>query len=183
MKNVLYDLLERNQNNAVFFDMDGVIAVYEHEAYKWGPFGAKPLFAMQEMHYFLNVDRDERAYHMLKICCSAGVPTYLLSKADPSLPWVREDKLLWAKHFVPEIPEDHIIIADSDKAETIMVKHQISELKPNMILIDDFNANLQDWRSAGGTAVKYLNGLNSKDSWNGYWVDRLQIPVPGTLYA
>lgn len=35
------------------------------------------------------------------------------------------------------------------------------------ILIDDFNPNLRNWEAAGGTAVKYINGLNSPESFNG----------------
>lgn len=35
------------------------------------------------------------------------------------------------------------------------------------ILIDDYNPNLIEFQKAGGTAVKYLNGLNSAKSWDG----------------
>ena len=35
------------------------------------------------------------------------------------------------------------------------------------VLIDDWNPNLQMWEKHGGTAIKYLNGINSADSWAG----------------
>lgn len=36
------------------------------------------------------------------------------------------------------------------------------------ILIDDYNENLELWREYGGTAVKYLNGINNPYSWSGH---------------
>lgn len=41
------------------------------------------------------------------------------------------------------------------------------KLTKNDLLLDDWNGNLIPWREAGGTAVKYINGLNSPDTWDG----------------
>lgn len=37
-----------------------------------------------------------------------------------------------------------------------------SAITKDDILIDDYNVNLAEWKSAGGTAVKMLNGINGK---------------------
>ena len=38
------------------------------------------------------------------------------------------------------------------------------------ILIDDYNPNLYSWMSRGGTAIKYINNVNSVDSWVGSYI-------------
>ena len=43
----------------------------------------------------------------------------------------------------------------------------------NDVLIDDYNKNLEDWREHGGLAVKYLNGINSADSFSGPIIDQM----------
>jgi hypothetical protein len=37
------------------------------------------------------------------------------------------------------------------------------DINQDCILIDDYNHNLKEWASNGGTAVKYVNGINDKN--------------------
>lgn len=183
----LHELLCSDKNNMVFFDMDGVAAVYERHAYVPDNNGVAP-FADEGLHYFRSVSVDEYALEMIRMCIRAGIDTYLLSKADPAKPWIRQDKHIWAKANIPEIPAEKILIAESDKAETVMVRHQIRELDKRMILVDDFNPNLDDWESAGGTSIKYLNGVNNPRSWAGAKIFRPDIcpvhaGVRGTVFC
>lgn len=41
------------------------------------------------------------------------------------------------------------------------------KLNKTDILISDYNNDLIPWENAGGTGIKYLNGQNSADSFNG----------------
>ena len=98
------------------------------------------------------------------------------------MPWHVSDKVTWLNNCVPEIDTNtQLLIADSDKAETIMVLQQLKTLTKDMILIDDFNPNLKAWRAAGGTAIKYLNGINTKESWDGIYITHEEAVIPGIL--
>jgi hypothetical protein len=76
------------------------------------------------------------------------------------------DKIFSLDKWVPYIDIDHILISVTSKRDAVeyIMNH---ELTSNDVLIDDYNKNLNDWRNAGGTAIKYCNGINSPDSFSG----------------
>lgn len=150
----------------IFFDKDGLLAYYDRWAYVPNENGIMP-FEIEENHYFRTCKRDDKAYDLLKKCISFGHEVYILTKVPPECGFIRQDVLHWVKENIPEIDDKHIIIAESDKAELIKVIHDISSLNKNMILIDDFNPNLWGWQEAGGDAIKYINGVNSPNTFGG----------------
>ena len=51
------------------------------------------------------------------------------------------------------------------------------ELTRDDILIDDYNKNLTEWSQKGGTSIKYCNGINNPDSFEGiklYYTESVQ---------
>ena len=157
---------------SIFFDADGVIAEYERDAYE----GMHPKFCNEHQHYFRYCKRDDCAYALLLQFIEYGADVWILSKADAQYPWIKHDKIQWFQDHIPEIPLEKIIIAKSDKAETIKVKKKLKKLTKNMILIDDYNNNLQDWIDEGGIGIKYINGINNPNSFNGPKIYRSAIP-------
>jgi len=150
----------------VFVDMDGFIAIYERWAYQPDITGTSP-FENESYHYFATCKRDEYAYALIKELCKR-FDVYFLTTVPVTMPWHIKDKIAWIKKHVPEIdPEKRLLVANSDKTEVIMVIMKLKKLSQNIILIDDFNPNLRAWRDAGGTAIKYLNGVNSPYSYDG----------------
>lgn len=175
--------IKNEKNKMAFLDMDGFLAIYERDAYKT-ECGITPglcLYQDEKAHYFRTCKRDDAAYALAQDIMRQ-FETYILTTIPPETPWSEVDKDLWLNDKVPEVDTaTQLIIADSDKAETIMVLQQLETLTENMILIDDYNPNLHTWREAGGTAIKYLNGLNSKESWDGPTITREEAVVPGII--
>jgi 5'(3')-deoxyribonucleotidase len=76
------------------------------------------------------------------------------------------DKIVSFHEWFPYIDIDHVLISTGPKRDTVeyITNHVI---KSNDILIDDYNKNLEEWRAAGGTSVKYCNGINNPNSFDG----------------
>lgn len=144
--------------------MDGVIAKYERDAY------TSPKSRWLRDGYFLGLEKDEYACKLLEIILSLGVESYLVTKvADiPKRNSMILDKLKWITRNLDKVDiGTQVIITKSDKSG-IMEAIKERNLTKTDILIDDYNPNLKEWERNGGTAIKYLNGINSKNSWKGY---------------
>ena len=76
------------------------------------------------------------------------------------------DKIMWLHKWLPYIDIDHILISVTSKRDVVEYIHN-HNLTKNDILIDDYNKNLIDWTKAGGTAIKYCNGINNPESFTG----------------
>lgn len=164
-----------SRRDAAFFDMDGVIAVYDRWAYSM-PSPLDPsvrIYEDERLRYFRHCTPDPAAMALLRAACASEMPAYVLTTVRPDLPWVRFDKVAWLAAHAPWFDAStRLIVADSDKAQTVMAVHRIAGLHAGMVLFDDYNRNLSDWEAAGGTAVKWLNGLNTAGSWPGHRLSR-----------
>ena len=129
-------------------------------------------------HYFLNRPESVGAKSLIQhvydwfapeeiaVCTTLLTPNL---NNDALIEEHRGDKTTWLNTFCDalNVPTPTLIFAYSDKltkpqaAADLLKRHISSE----DILIDDFNGNLRTWRNAGGTAIKWLNGLNDPNSW------------------
>ena len=151
----------------VFWDLDGVIFKYNAKDY----FGVDP--AYEKPGYFRYRDGDARAcliftdmFHNENISAlnilSRGATRLSKDKQDA----IVIDKTECVKERFPWLDASHIFVTHDSKVESAewILKRKLCETD---ILIDDYNENLIMWRNAGGTAIKYINGINSADSYSG----------------
>lgn len=150
----------------LFMDMDGVLARYDRWAYAKRP-GQKAVYETEHEHYFRHCVPDRHALAILKTALDLGVDARVLTAIRSDLPWVRFDKVQWLAEHAPWLDPARLVIASGDKAQAVIAMQLAAGLHPGIVLLDDFNRNLEDWARAGGTAVKYLNGVNSPGSWPG----------------
>lgn len=154
----------------VFFDMDGVLAQYERTAYEKPDF----LWKKPDYHYFSTVKPDQKAIDLFNLCqkepnTNAFILTSVLNNGPICLEQIM-DKMAWIQKHIPNTDlKKQFIPSVSIKTRTIqaMLFQNKNNIYPSDILIDDYNPNLKAWQDAGGTAMKYLNGLNHADSWRG----------------
>jgi 5'(3')-deoxyribonucleotidase len=91
-----------------------------------------------------------------------GFNVYILSSC-PNTPYSRVEKRAWLRKYMPYIDDKHIIFCDigSNKAE-IARKYAGGDLSKS-VLVDDYKVNLQEWRLAGGIAMKKAREIKPRD--------------------
>ena len=152
-----------------FFDADGVLFLYERDAYV----GKNPRWLQKNQHYFRNLQPDRKMMKIVDMLHQrsryTGDEIYILTS-------LLNDGMLFNEHFhdkiasfhrhFPYIDIDHIIISTGSKRNDVeyITNNAISS---SDILIDDYNKNLNEWSIAGGTSIKYCNGINDPKSFNG----------------
>ena len=84
------------------------------------------------------------------------------------------EKKRWIKHYLPEIDEEHMLFPFCDESKALMVCPD-GQIPSSYYLLDDYNKNLYDWSSRGGSAIKFLNGINhTKKTWKGAVVNNTE---------
>lgn len=157
-----------DRSGARFFDMDGVLAIYERDAYRIESSPGKKLYEDERMHYFRTCRPDPVALELFERSYRDGYRTYALTSVRPDLPWARLDKIWWLARYAPWFdPSTRLIVASGDKAQVAMALMRATKLTRAHVLLDDFNQNLCDWANAGGKAIKYLNGVNTPGTFPG----------------
>lgn len=153
----------------IWSDEDGVIAIYEPHAYKI-PTNGNSLFMTPNIHYFMSLDEDTRIIEAYKQLQQHDIPLHVLTNLTDSHPLYEEheiDKIEWTSKVMPFLDmttQFHAIHVP--KYQFAQQTLQRSLCKTD-ILISDYNNDLIPWETAGGTGVKYLNGINSEDSFAG----------------
>lgn len=160
----------------LYIDLDGVIFQYERAAYQ----GNNPIFNQVGRHYFRHVKTDEIMAQVIRILLFAKDDrriehVYFLSSISPNhdmyLEMYRDKLEALNELFTPVFDLNSFIACHQNKAETIAFIQGKERLQLNDVLIDDYNPNLEEWEKMGGTAIKYINGINSEESWNGYKIN------------
>lgn len=139
-----------------FIDIDGTLSEYISKEYPW----------WLEKEIFRDLPPQWEVINAVKKLIENGNEVYIITAYHKHTPQVKEDKIYWLNKFLPKVKEDHMIFTFCGENKTSYVPGGI---KPTDILLDDFNRNLENWRDEGGLAIKLLNGLNSKESWNGLY--------------
>lgn len=152
-----------------YFDMDGVAVIYDRNAYK----GKNPIWLRKNQHYFRNLEPDRKILEVMDTIHQQSRYTSETLNMLTSLPMNGaifnehfHDKILWNRDWLPYLDINNILISVTSKRDAVEFIHDHALTKDD-VLIDDWNKNLVEWKLAGGTAIKYCNGLNSPDSWDG----------------
>lgn len=172
-----------NNRINLFFDMDGVLAVYEPEAYMVSPLYDQLPYIEQD-GYFAKRPADDGAVYLfnryvttLRHTSEPDVHVHTLSTIpnNTSLALrMAHDKRYWMERQIApcprhvqaaNFPDRNMLFAyqgDPSRSKVETAKRALGrDLCAQDVLIDDFNDNLIAWTRAGGTAIKYLNGINS----------------------
>lgn len=86
------------------------------------------------------------------------------------------DKMKVIEKHYPMLSLCNFIACESDKRNALS-KIKGMHLSKCDILIDDYKKNLAAWRNAGGTAIKYVNSINSVGDWPGPYIDSTRHTV------
>lgn len=152
-----------------FFDADGVLFKYDRDAYC----GEHPIWLRKGNHYFRDLEPDRKMLKAVDLLSReiryTGDSIYILTSLVNNSMMFNEhfhDKIISFQKWYPYIDIDHILISSGPKREAVeyITGNSITDRD---ILIDDYNKNLEEWRTNGGTSIKYCNGINNPHSFNG----------------
>lgn len=139
----------------IFVDMDGTLA-------KWNNVATEVLY---EKGYYENLEPNQNLVNQIKKLISNGEDIYILSSFLYDSDYALAEKNIWLDNYLPEIPsEKRIFVHYGDNKKDYIV----NGISSSDYLIDDYTKNLFEWKEAGGTGIKYLNGINhTKGTWGG----------------
>lgn len=152
----------------IYLDMDGVLAKYSYAMYSQD---VTPKWNEEGSHAFRDVRRDDFMYLIVEqLAKLLGSNLYVLTSVSNRSVSVRNeqimDKMNWLIENYPMLNLCNFMSCSTHKRNTI-ARIKGFRLTSTDILIDDYNPNLYAWREAGGTAIKYINGINSVGFWPG----------------
>ena len=139
----------------LFVDMDGTLAqwmnVDQSEIYKKG--------------YFLNLPPHQEVVDAInRIKEDNFIEVYILSCYLTDSRFAYNEKQKWVEKYLPGV-QCIFVPGGFNKADAVenFTGKSVTE---SDILLDDYSKNLHEWKTAGGTAVKLLNGINhTKGTW------------------
>lgn len=143
----------------LYLDMDGVVA--DFDAYANQTLGLLPSGGFYPDHLWKQLAAHDRLYRDLpktvyadqlveqckRMCESQGWQLKFLTAVPKGndMAWAFYDKVNWAREYYPDIP---VMFGPYSKDKHV-------HCRPGDILIDDRHSNIQEWRSAGGTAIHH----------------------------
>lgn len=148
----------------VCFDMDGVLVIYERDAY----IGENPKYL--QPGYFRTCKPDPKAIKLIEYCMQMlPLDTFIATGVDRKYRnQMVLDKLAWITENIPDFDIGTRFVANSFMDKSALFEHlRMSSLNRHDVLIDDYNPRLYNWEMRGGTAIKYINGINNVESWHG----------------
>ena len=147
-------------NRRIFIDMDGTLA-------KWkNVLNADELY---EQGYYLNLEPNLKLIEEIKSLIWKGEDIYILSSFLDGSKYALDEKNKWLDKYLPELDNERRIFVKYGDNKSDYIKSGISN---SDYLLDDYTKNLIDWKVAGGTGIKYLNGINhTKGTWKGLILD------------
>lgn len=136
-----------------FFDMDGTLARFYKDK--------NCLTNMSKENYFAKLLPYGHLVNFVKLLIQRGEKVYILSACVPTK-YCAQEKIGWIKKFIPDMPIENILLLECGQSKSETVKNIFyTDIVPNMILIDDYSANIYDWEQNGGTAIKFINEVNN----------------------
>ena len=140
----------------IFIDMDGTLAEWRD---------IKSNSELYEKGYYESLKPNNFLLEEVKNLIKEGKDIYILSSFLSDSNYALKEKNLWLNKYLPELPiQKRIFVPYGD----VKYKYLPSKITAFDYLVDDHTKNLLDWKDAGGTGIKFLNGINHiKGVWQG----------------
>lgn len=138
----------------LFVDMDGTLARFHDEV--------QYLERMYEPDFFQNLKPFRGAVETIREYMREypDAEVFILSSAVPGEPpGCERQKQAWLDKYLPEIGRAHRLFPEMGTDKSTVIPGGIRKTD---VLLDDYNKNLDEWRSAGGVSVKFVNNINDK---------------------
>lgn len=146
-----------------YFDMDGVMCVYDRSHYKPAPDNGPPPYLTHGLHMFRDIPENPNVVNAFRLLYGVLPPgrCKILTSIPAGITQAEHtlDKFDWMALRVPNFRQEDFLCVTVAKHDA--VAGPLSRLDAASILVDDWDKNLSNWQANGGTPVKLLNGINS----------------------
>lgn len=152
----------------MWFDKDGVLAVYDYSLYESECDLPAP-WLIRNAHVFRNLEtyrnmcqafsrlyKENANKSIRERRCNVRVLTAVSDSATLSEQVI--DSAYWCEKYLGLKAKDFYACAVSKETVPITLRNRITRKD---VLFDDYMPNLRKWKEAGGTAIKVINGINS----------------------
>lgn len=148
-----------------YFDMDGVLAVYEPES----PPGSRP-WLDPDAHFYATRRPDEAAVAIATAAAArADVSVVTRVPDEPSRlrDWTDEKRTWLAAHAPALSGRDLVVIPSDEHDKSSALRDVPASERRGHCLVDDDPAVLTRWVEAGGSAVQYSRLATPHAPWDG----------------
>ena len=142
----------------IFIDMDGVLAEYRKDCNETD---------LTRKGYFLSLKPEDNMLKAVEMLINSaddlGFSVHVLTKVYPNMfKYSVDEKLQWRDEHMPYLYDSEFIMVNGEKSEKSQAVKEVlnTEIDESCILVDDYNSNLFEWSSKGGTSVKFVNSIN-----------------------
>jgi hypothetical protein len=165
----------------IYIGIDGVLSKYNSKVHDMNKDQSD--ISYNDDRFFQNAEVDEKMIKVAKKLLTfiydtkrqinIGSLNFVSSISNKSSDALLQcqDKTEWLLTNVTITTDSRFVPSATKKADVISTRLG-RKLTPRDILIDDFNEELNAWSEAGGTAIKYINDVNTKESYNGLYLDK-----------
>lgn len=149
----------------IYWDLDGTLA-------KWKSATMDDLY---KKDYFLTLDAENG---LCRVANELGkredVDSYILTSYLSDSRYAKDEKMEWTVRNVGNLSDAVIFVPYGSEKAAFVERLKHKKLNKSDVLIDDHSPNLIAWEKAGGTAVKWCNGINNtrKSLFSGLRIDR-----------
>ena len=148
----------------IFVDLDGTLAEWKTAS------SYEDLFVQG---YFSSLQPHNSVKKAVELLFNKGIETYVLSAYLTESRYALREKNQWVERYLPFIDMGHRLYVPQDISKPDYVTALVGDIDAGYVLLDDYSRNLHEWKAAGGTSVKLLNGINgTKGTWLGAAVSR-----------
>jgi len=141
------------RNTNIFFDMDGVLAVYDKNTVNF----------MYNKGFFLNRPPIKNMIEVVQKLSKENYNIYILSTIIDS-PFCSKEKDLWLDEHLPEIKNEKRFFVPYGTTKADFAKTKVHLESSQNILIDDYTKNLREWEDVNDSiSIKFMNGINGNN--------------------
>lgn len=142
------------RRKTIYIDLDGTAA-------EWRA-AASPA-DLKKKGYFATLRPTEIAAFANDLAKNPACEAFILSAYIPDT-YAFDEKHEWSDRHMPHFDHEHRLMVPCGINKAAFVMEALRRpLTKDDVLIDDYSVNLIEWEAAGGTAIKWLNGINGNN--------------------
>ena len=137
----------------IYWDLDGTLAKWKESA---------TMEDLYHKNYFLTLDAESGLCNVAnEIGKRENIDSYILTSYLSDSEYAKDEKLEWTIKHVSNLSDAVLFVPYGSEKAAFVEKLKHGRLNKSDVLIDDHSPNLIAWEKAGGTAVKWCNGINN----------------------